>query len=59
MEAQPPHSIVSRTVQPTRAAFPPEVLVSVAPQTPHEMTVVEREKMMVSFPQSLHETLIN
>ena len=59
MEAQPPHSIVSRTVQPTRSAFPPDGLVSVAPHTPHEMMVVEREKMMDSFPQSLQETFIN
>ena len=59
MEAQPPHSIVSRTVQPTRSALPPDGLVSVAPHTPHEMMVVEREKMMDSFPQSLQETFIN
>jgi len=58
MEAQPPHSIVSRTVQPTRLAFPPEELVRVAPQTPHDTTVVEREKMIASPAQSLHETLI-
>ena len=59
MEAQPPHSNVSRTVQPTRLAFPPDGFVSVAPQTAHEMTVVAREKITVSLPQSLHETFIN
>lgn len=59
MEALPPYSIVSRTVQPTRVAFPPEGLVSVAPQTPQEITVVARENRTDSFPQSLQDTLMN
>jgi hypothetical protein len=59
MEAQPPHSIVSKTVQPTRFAFPPEGLVRVAPQTPQEITVVARENRIDSFPQSLQDTLMN
>jgi hypothetical protein len=59
MEAQPPHSIVSKTVQPTRFAFPPEGFVRVAPQTPQEITVVARENKMHSFPQSLQDTLMN
>ena len=40
-----------------RSAFPPEGLVRVAPQTLHETTVVAREKMVVSLPQSLQATL--
>ena len=59
MEAQPPHSNVSRTVQPTSSALPPDGFVSVAPHTPHEMMVVAREKITDSFPQSLQETFIN
>jgi|TARA_X000000368_G_scaffold398612_1_gene368792 hypothetical protein len=59
MEAQPPHSIVSKTVQPTRFAFPPEGFVRVAPQTPHEITVVARENRIDSLPQSLQDTLMN
>jgi hypothetical protein len=59
MEAQPPHSIVSKTVQPTRFAFPPEGFVRVAPHTPQEITVVARENKTDSFPQSLQDTLMN
>jgi|TARA_B100001094_G_scaffold198501_1_gene192598 hypothetical protein len=59
MEAQPPHSIVSSTVQPTRFAFPPEGFVRVAPQTPQEITVVARENKTDSLPQSLQDTLMN
>jgi hypothetical protein len=59
MEAQPPHSNVSKTVQPTRFAFPPEGFVRVAPQTVHEITVVARENITDSLPQSLQDTLMN
>jgi len=59
MEAQPPYSIVSKTVHPTRFAFPPEGFVRVAPQTAQEITVVARENKTVSFPQSLQDTLMN
>ena len=44
-------------VHPTRSAFPPDGLVSVALQTVQAMAVVEREKMMDSLPQSRQLTL--
>jgi len=59
MEAQPPQFSASTTVQPTRSAFPPAGLVRVALQTPHEMDVVAREKMMDSLPQSRQLTRRN
>ena len=59
MEAQPPQFNASTTVQPTRSAFPPAGLVSVALQTPQAMEVVAREKMMDSLPQSRQLTRRN
>jgi len=43
MEAQPPYSSVSTTVQPINSAFPPDGFVSVALHTSQEMVVVARE----------------
>tara|TARA_B100000575_G_C23032504_1_gene594412 strand:+ start:154 stop:333 length:180 start_codon:yes stop_codon:yes gene_type:complete len=57
MEAQPPQFRASTTVHPTRSAFPPDGLVSVALQTVQAMAVVDREKMMDSLPQSRQLTL--
>jgi hypothetical protein len=43
-------------LQPTNWALPPAGFVNVAPQTEQEITVVAREKMMLSLEQSLQET---
>jgi len=43
MEALPPHSSASTTVHPIKSALPPDGLVSVAPQTPQEITDVALE----------------
>jgi len=59
MEAQPPHSIVSRGRHPISCAFPPDGEVSVDPQTLQEILLVALEKITTSAPQSLHDTLIN
>jgi len=57
MEAQPPYSSVSTTVQPISSAFPPDGLVRVALQTSQVITVVAREKIVDSLPQSRQFTL--
>ena len=56
MGGWPPHSRVSTTLHPTRSDFPPDGLVSVAPQTSHEMIEVAREKIVDSLLQSRHAT---
>jgi hypothetical protein len=44
------------TSQPTSFAFPPADFVSIDPQTAQGIIVVAREKITLSFPQSLQLT---
>jgi len=59
MEAQPPHSIASKSRHPTSCAFPPDGEVRVEPQTEQAILLVALEKITTSAPQSLHDTFIN